>query len=108
MTQSDLKITTNNVPRPIINAWELTPSERKEFDYYDWDKIDGGSQSATFIRYKGELYDLGDFSATDYMGMFSRWHGIMSDSFFSGLVIRYPYSNDYEFGDYVIVGRYCT
>lgn len=51
-------IKTNRVPRNIIDAYELTADERKEFDYLNWPAIDEGSDSASFIRYKGQLYDL--------------------------------------------------
>ena len=98
-----LTIRTNNVPRPIINAWELTPEERKEFDYLDWEAIEDGRDSASFFRYRGELYDLsefvrivpqggdgGPFAHYDHTGELSGWDGIRTDSFFSGIVVRYP------------------
>ena len=56
-----MKITTNNVPRDTTDAWELTPDERKEFDYLDWAKIDAGEDSASFVRYRGDVLDLGTF-----------------------------------------------
>lgn len=102
----DVKVITNNVPRPVIEAYELTLKEREEFDYLDWEAIDKGEDSATFFRYKGELHDLGEFSA-DYgilkgSGLpehLSKWDGYRSDSFFSALVVRYV-----ENFEYVVVG----
>ena len=38
-----MKIITNNVPRPILDSYELTPAERAEFDYMDWGALDDGS-----------------------------------------------------------------
>jgi hypothetical protein len=91
-----LTIRTNNVPRDVIDAWELSAEERAQFDYLDWDAIEAGSDSASFFRYRGELYDLGEFSA-DYgitrgAGLpahLADWDGYMSESFFSALVVRY-------------------
>lgn len=99
-----VRITTNNVPRNIIDAYELTEKERAEFDYLNWSAIDEGSDSASFIRFKGTLYDLSEFMAwtnPPANSPLAKWHGYHSDSFFSGLVIRY--CNDH---DSVIVGTY--
>jgi hypothetical protein len=91
-----MRIITNHVPRDVIDAWELTPAERAEFDYLDWPAIERGEDSASFFRYKGELHNLSEFSA-DYgitrgAGLpeaLSKWDGYRSDSFFSALVVRY-------------------
>lgn len=111
-----MKITTNNQPRPVINAWELTEAERKEFDYLDWTKIENGEDSAEFFRYQGSLYDMGEFSRIVPPGsrrihpmesdapQFAGWNGYQSDSFFSGILVRYV-GEDYE---YIVVGRYCS
>ena len=45
----------------VVYDCELTPDERKQFDYLDWDAIDAGTDSASFVRHRGELYDLGSF-----------------------------------------------
>lgn len=88
---SDFRIITNNVPRDVINAYELTADERAQFDYIDWDAIDNSSSSASFFRYRGELYDLGESEVWDNPMSPTRagWDGFRSDSFFSGLVVRY-------------------
>lgn len=116
-----VRIRTNNVPREVINAWELTPAERAEFDYLDWGAIDSGSESAEFIRYRGQLHDLSEFSriippgsarlhptecnSRDFIG----WDGYLSDSYFSGLLIRWERDErgepDFE---RVIVGLYTS
>ena len=99
-----MNITTNHVPRATIDAWELTDAERAEFDYIDWPAVEAGSDSATFFRYKGHLYDTGDFMTTHGIGApetFAPWDGYQSDSFFSGLLIRYTDDNES-----VIVGTY--
>lgn len=103
---SELTIVTNNVPREVINGWQLTADERAEFDYYDWDGDDAEGLEQSFFRYKGELHDLGEFmrweSGPDDHP-FYQWDGYQSDSFFSGLLVRY--CEDWE---YVVVGRYCS
>lgn len=93
---SNPTVTTNNVPRDIIDAWQLTPAERGEFDYLDWAAIDDGRESAEFFRYRGQLYDLGEFSRdygiTKGAGLpahLSKRDGYLSESFFSAIVVRY-------------------
>ena len=104
---ADLTIITNHVPREILDGWQLSPAERETFEYLDWDAIEEGADSASFFRYKGELYDLGDIPAVDrrpgFAGQFQDWDGIATDSFFSGILVRY--CEDHES---VVVGRfYC-
>lgn len=93
---ADVRVVTNNVPRDVIDAYQLTLTERTEFDYINWAGIDAGTDSASFFRYRGTVYDLGEFSA-DYgitrgAGLpehLSHWDGYRSDSFFSAIVVRY-------------------
>jgi hypothetical protein len=104
-------VRTNNVPREIIDGCQLTAAEREDFDYHDWTAIEDGTGSASFFRYRGELYDLGNFmrwsalstgEAPDWM---DRWDGYASDSFSSGMVVRFVQS-DYD--TCVVVGSYYT
>lgn len=103
-----MEIRTNNQPRPIIHGYELSEKERKAFDYLEGEDLD----MARFFRYKGELYDLGEFSrivprinqkgfdhAVDENDPLLKWHGIMTESYFSAVVVKY----DDEF-ESVIVG----
>jgi hypothetical protein len=102
---SDLTVITNHHPRDVIEAYELDRAERENFDYLDWDAIDSGNDSATFVRYKGELHDLGEFENFSpgfnpaWIGQ--KWDGICTDSFFSGILVRY--CDDFE---RVICARY--
>lgn len=101
-----MNIRTNNVPRPVIYGYELSAAERDEFDYIDWPAVERGETSPEFVRFKGDLIDLHEFMATSGLHQapeLRTWHGYQSDSFFSGLVIRY--SDDFEF---VVVGTYMT
>jgi len=95
-----MEIVTNNVPRFTIDAFELTPAERADFDYHDWPAIDDGRDSATFFRYRGTLYDLGEFLSS---GAPAGWDGIACDTFFSATLVRLP-ADDY-YGETVVVGR---
>jgi len=90
-----MKIITNNVPRDIIYGYELTDAEREEFDYLD--DIEMGQ----FFRYRGELYDIGEFMGWDNPDSPTRqgWQGYYAESYFSAIVIRY--CDEYE---RVIVG----
>lgn len=86
-----MKIVTNNIPRPIIYGYELSEKETAEFDYLDSEEM----QCRCFARYKGNLYDLGDIMAVDqFTDQFKGWHGYVSESFFSGILVRY--TEDYE------------
>lgn len=101
---NDLTITTNNVPRDVIEAYELTQAEHAEFDYYDWRAIENGEDSPTFFRYRGELHDLANFEVWTNPASplaVGGWEAFHADTFFSGLVIRYV-----ENFERVIVGRY--
>ena len=104
-----ITVTTNNVPRPTIDSWDLTPEERADFDYLDWAGIEAGEDSATFFRYRGTLYDLGDFprvTPQDHANALSAWDGLITDSFFSGVVVRYVHGDPWIYPDYeyVVVG----
>lgn len=103
---SGLKITTNNVPRPILDGWDLSAEERKEFDYLDWHRVEEGSDSASFFRYRGQLYDLSDFTRVDknspnLSAFWEKWDGYQSDSHFSGILVKYT-----DDSETVIVGTY--
>ena len=86
-----MKITTNNVPRDLIDACELTDSERKEFDYLDWEAIDEGTDSASFFRYRGTLYSLDQFMRDSAP---QGWDAGMANSAFSGIIIRLASDNE--------------
>lgn len=108
-----MQIISNNKPRSIVYGYELSEKEYADFDYigeYGSDDM----QMAQFIRYKGELYYLNDFVViqkagnnsssfchTDFDGSLKGWDGILTDSYFSGIVIKWA-DNDFES---VIVGR---
>jgi hypothetical protein len=103
-----MTVITNNVPRDILDASDLTLEERKEFDYLDWSALEEGTDSASFFRYRGQIYDLGEFSSSwgimregSLPVSLKGWDGYITDTFFSGIVVRYVTP---EF-DTIIVGR---
>lgn len=97
-----MEIITNNVPRDIIYGYELSEKERKEFDYIDFDSDDA---CRDFVRYKGEIIDLGDlegnFGTNIMQDTFKGWSAYISDSFFSGILVRFLEDNEQ-----VVMGRY--
>lgn len=94
-------IRTNNVPRPVINGWDLTEKEKKEFDYLDFSEEAGDGMSRSFFRYKGNVYDLGDCMAVESTNTLCKgWDGYYGESYFSAVVVKYV--NDYQD---VIVGQ---
>ena len=88
-----MKIITNNQPRLLLYGYELTDKERQDFDYLE--DID----SHSFLKYKGAIYDAGEFMIVDN-DYLKDWDGYSSDSYFSGILIKYIDS------DHVIVARY--
>lgn len=95
---------TNEETLPIIDGYELTGQERNEFDYINWDAIEKGNDSASFVRYKGELYDLNDLevASTDIFG--SRWKTCISQTLFSGILFSFSKNPDED--DEVTVAMY--
>lgn len=82
----ELVITTNHVPRFVLDPGDLSLKEREEFTYLDWDAMERGDDYRSFIRYRGWVYDLSDCE-----GIFpldKRWFYV-SDTFFSGVLFRY-------------------
>lgn len=94
-----MSVITNNQPRLLLSGHELTAKEAADFDYlFDADGIPEGD----FFRYRGRVYSMADFMAcpaTD--ATLSGWNGYASDSYFSGVLVRYAADRDS-----VIVGRY--
>jgi len=100
-----MKITTNHHARPTIDGYLLPAAARARFDYLDWPAIEAGEESATFLRYRGEFYDLSEFQRVEPGGDLAAagWEGVAADSAFSGVLVRLVEMND---GPGVVVG-YC-
>ena len=96
-----MNIATNNIPRPVLYWEDLTPDERAEFDY-----VGDNPHDFSFFRYKGEVYDLGEFQRIPDGIQYAKWrgwHSYQSDSYFSGVLVKLDPG-----ADTVIVGRYCN
>lgn len=101
---SKLHIITNGHRRELLYGWELTDRERAEFDWIDENEQD----DYQFFRYKGWTYCLADFMRTNSPNNpLGDWDGYHGDSFFSGILVRYPIEDwgDTDF-DHIIVGWY--
>ena len=91
-----MEITTNNIPRPVLYWEDLTAKERAEFDYDPCDHA--------FFRYRGGVYDLGEFSRIPDSIQYAEWagwHSYRSVSYLSGVLVRWD-----RHDDAVIVARY--
>lgn len=94
-----MEIITNNVPRVLVALADLPAKTQLDFDYV----LLSDAYSPRFVQYKGCWYDVYDSqNITHELGFdqFKGWHGIVSDSFFSGVLFKLCDNDD------VIVGRY--
>ena len=90
--------TSNYSWRNLLYSYELTDKERQNFGYYDDEEIMGQN----FFRYKGEVYDLGEFvyiPEDSYLSYFG-WQGSLATSAWSAILIKL--SND---GDSVQIAQ---
>ncbi len=99
---SDLFIKTNNHEYELKYFFDMPKKWRKEFDYVE----ECDYYSPRFFRYKKVWYDSNEFMYIDPLEFsdhpFKDWDGYRSDSFFSGVLIRFA-KDDY---DSVIVATY--
>jgi len=84
---SELTIRTNGQYRPTLNWYDLLPKEQEEYAYLE-------EEDGSFFRYRGWTYFLGDFMRVDNNAPFTGWDGYHSDSFFSGVLVKYSKCND--------------
>ena len=100
-----MNIITNNQPRQPMSGLTLelfvgdkkAAEIREQFDYLS----DTEFEDTSFITYKGYTYCLGDFMRTpSACDEFNGWDGYHSESFFSGILIKFTEDHD------VILGRY--
>ena len=112
-----LNIVTNNVPRDVISGYEMDPKIlKKEFDIdiegMNDDQI-GDLCSMEFVKFRGVWYDLQDFITTrpgpwnhGLPEEFREWDGYSSDSFFSGVLLKYAKEDDRIDPERVVLGTY--
>jgi len=119
MENAMLTIVTNNVPRDVVNGYEMDP--KILFDEFDIDANDPELDedmiadlcSMQFVKFRGVWYDLQDFITTSpgpwNHGLpeeFKDWDGYSSDSFFSGVLLKYARDDDRMDFDQVVMGTY--
>lgn len=80
-----ITIRTNNQARDLVQGYELSDKERKEFDYYDNAEE---LNFALFFRYKGDIYDFSEVVRLDDKENFNGWHGSIGTSYFSGILVK--------------------
>jgi hypothetical protein len=61
-------------------------------------------ESDTFLKYRGYYYHISDFMLVAAESKLQPWEGYISDSFFSGVLIRLP---EYKTETYIIGRYYC-
>ncbi len=95
-----LTIKTNNVPRDLLSAFEFDTAQysklREQFDWMDLDEFD----SAMFFEYRGQVFALSEFMRTEGDLLAQGWQGILTDTFFSGIVVKIV-----ESCERIVVGR---
>lgn len=87
---TQLTIRTNYHWRNPLYGYELPAAQRAEFDYLDDDEY----MTHEFAHYRGNYIDLAEFEVFHghpqwFDGSPQNWQGYRSDSYFSGLLIRY-------------------
>lgn len=108
-----LRITTNHVPRTLVYGYELTSRERESAGITA-DDAGEDTEHTEYVRYRGSVIPVNDFSAdwgmtrgTGLPSVFAGWDGYLSDTYFSGLVIRYVRDESGNMDtDSVIIGRF--
>ena len=111
-----LEIVTNNHAHQFVTGHEVPMNVLKwQFDYLTTEEQSSGS----FLKYKGHWYHVSDFTRFGPFFMagieratggteeslFDGWHGRVSDSAWSGVVIRISEDGDtYQIGTYILRG----
>ena len=86
---NNVQVVTDNKWKDLLFGYELPESVLSDFDYIDSEEL----PTRSFIKYKGCYYDVGDIMRLDfqrecYPEQFKGWHGYVSETFFSGILIR--------------------
>lgn len=88
------EITTNHHWHEFLSWYDLTEKETLDADVHRDDGI--------YMRYRGWVYSLDEFMN---LGVPDGWHGVHSDSFFSGVLIRVSDDGEmYQIATYIVRG----
>jgi hypothetical protein len=101
-----LTIRSNYHVRELVSYADLPDDAKPDFDYMLTSDIitEDDLYTPRFVLYLGSWYDTSDTDGS-WNGMpavFRGWHTYISDSFFSGVLFRFPDFDD----DTVVIGRY--
>ena len=104
-----IKIISNYHVRDILYWYELTEKEKNDQDWVLSNEND--PDEFQFFRFKGSIYPLSNFLYYPSMWgnkpeEFKDWDSYMSDSFFSGILIKFPDPDDWDYENGIIVGWY--
>ena len=94
-----MKITTNNIPRELVTFHDIPKKSQPDFDYVTED----AQFEYRFIQYKGSWYDTYDTQCIavnhgQFMGWtmaveedspLAKWHAVIGESYFSGVLFRF-------------------
>lgn len=113
--ETDVTVTTNNHARPLYFYWDLTEEQKADVrSEYDWLFKEDSRHShleVEFFIFRGDVHCVCDFMRPDAYApeWMKEWDGYRNDTYFSGLVIRYP-TNDWGELDTesIVVGSYCA
>jgi hypothetical protein len=108
-----VKVYTNHHKRELLYFWELDEARQAEardkYDYTDHEELQ-------YFVYRDVLYSLEDFMAVHNRfynpnppAFMSGWDGYLTDTFFSGVLIKYPVNDcgDTDY-DYVVVATFIS
>ena len=101
---SEVTVTSNGHWRELVALCEMPQDAADEFDYVDEDEH--CRRMPRFFVYRGVWYDSYEFVITDgyFDSVVASWDGIQTDSFFSGIVIRFAgEANDFDLEPWVWV-----
>jgi len=106
---TDITIKTNGHPRELMMLAELPESVvRHDFSYMaeDWDNKSDECYTKRFFEYRGAWYDTHEFQMAPDALRERGWYGAQPESYFSAVLIKYPFEWDSITVDYdsVVVG----
>jgi len=93
-----MEIVTNKRPRLLLDFDQLTEREQRDFDHDD-------AETGSYVRYKGKIYSLDEFAVAPENLRKRGWDGVVSDSHFSGVLIRLGEHDD---PDRVVMATFCS
>ena len=94
-----LEISTDNKWKNLLYGNEV-PKKILDSEFYYMDD----PEASDFIKYRGNYYNASDFMriSPDMPAAMKKWDGYLSDSFFSGILIKLSDDGDqYKIGTYM-------